>query len=42
MSEPMHKRGRRGSFGWIEHLPLAERRAVVLMLERPETLQYGD
>jgi hypothetical protein len=34
--------GRRGSFGGIEHLPLAERRAVVLMLERPETLQYGD
>jgi mannose-6-phosphate isomerase-like protein (cupin superfamily) len=26
----------------IEHRPVAERRAVVLMLERPETLQYGN
>ncbi len=26
----------------IEHRPLAERRAVVLLLERPETLQYGN
>jgi mannose-6-phosphate isomerase-like protein (cupin superfamily) len=25
-----------------EHRPVAERRAVVLMLERPETLQYGN
>ena len=25
----------------IEHRPVAERRAVVLLLERPETLQYG-
>jgi cupin superfamily acireductone dioxygenase involved in methionine salvage len=26
----------------IEHRPVAERRAVVLLLERPETLQYGN
>jgi mannose-6-phosphate isomerase-like protein (cupin superfamily) len=26
----------------IEHRPIAERRAVILMLERPETLQYGN
>ncbi len=26
----------------VEHRPVAERRAVVLMLERPETLQYGN
>jgi cupin superfamily acireductone dioxygenase involved in methionine salvage len=26
----------------IEHRPIAERRAVVLLLERPETLQYGN
>ena len=26
----------------IEHRPVAERRAVILMLERPETLQYGN
>jgi mannose-6-phosphate isomerase-like protein (cupin superfamily) len=25
-----------------EHRPVAERRAVVLTLERPETLQYGN
>ena len=25
-----------------EHRPVAERRAVILMLERPETLQYGN
>lgn len=25
-----------------EHRPTADRRAVVLMLERPETLQYGN
>jgi len=26
----------------MEHRPVAERRAVILMLERPETLQYGN
>jgi len=26
----------------MEHRPVAERRAVVLLLERPETLQYGN
>lgn len=26
----------------IEHRPVAERRAVVLLLERPETLQHGN
>jgi mannose-6-phosphate isomerase-like protein (cupin superfamily) len=26
----------------IEHRPVAEQRTVVLMLERPETLQYGN
>lgn len=26
----------------IEHRPVAERRAVVLLLERPETVQYGN
>ena len=26
----------------VEHRPVAERRAVVLLLERPETLQYGN
>jgi mannose-6-phosphate isomerase-like protein (cupin superfamily) len=26
----------------IEHRPVAERRAVALVLERPETLQYGN
>jgi quercetin dioxygenase-like cupin family protein len=26
----------------IEHRPVAERRAVILMLERPQTLQYGN
>jgi mannose-6-phosphate isomerase-like protein (cupin superfamily) len=26
----------------VEHRPVAERRAVTLMLERPETLQYGN
>ena len=26
----------------IEHRPVAKRRAVVLLLERPETLQYGN
>ena len=26
----------------IEHRPVAERRAVVLLLESPETLQYGN
>ena len=26
----------------IEHRPVADRRAVVLLLERPETLQYGN
>jgi quercetin dioxygenase-like cupin family protein len=26
----------------IEHRPVAEGRAVVLLLERPETLQYGN
>jgi mannose-6-phosphate isomerase-like protein (cupin superfamily) len=26
----------------IEHRPVAERRAVVLLLERPETRQYGN
>jgi len=26
----------------VEHRPVAEQRAVVLMLERPETLQYGN
>jgi hypothetical protein len=26
----------------IEHRPVADRRAVILMLERPETLQYGN
>lgn len=26
----------------IEHRPVAERRAVCLLLERPETLQYGN
>jgi hypothetical protein len=26
----------------IEHRPVADRRAVALLLERPETLQYGN
>jgi mannose-6-phosphate isomerase-like protein (cupin superfamily) len=26
----------------VEHRPVADRRAVVLLLERPETLQYGN
>jgi len=26
----------------LEHRPVAERRAVALVLERPETLQYGN
>jgi mannose-6-phosphate isomerase-like protein (cupin superfamily) len=26
----------------MQHRPVAERRAVVLLLERPETLQYGN
>ena len=26
----------------IEHRPVADRRAVVLLLERPDTLQYGN
>jgi len=26
----------------VEHRPVAEQRAVILMLERPETLQYGN
>jgi mannose-6-phosphate isomerase-like protein (cupin superfamily) len=26
----------------VEHHPVAEQRAVVLMLERPETLQFGN
>jgi len=26
----------------VDHRPVAEQRAVVLMLERPETLQYGN
>ena len=26
----------------LDHRPAAERRAVVLLLERPETLQYGN
>jgi quercetin dioxygenase-like cupin family protein len=26
----------------VQHRPVAERRAVVLLLERPETLQYGN
>jgi mannose-6-phosphate isomerase-like protein (cupin superfamily) len=26
----------------IEHRPVADRRAVVLLLERPQTLQYGN
>ncbi len=26
----------------VEHRPVAEERAVTLMLERPETLQYGN
>lgn len=26
----------------VEHRPVADSRAVVLMLERPETLQYGN
>jgi hypothetical protein len=25
-----------------EHRPVADQRAVILMLERPETLQYGN
>jgi cupin superfamily acireductone dioxygenase involved in methionine salvage len=26
----------------VEHRPVADRRAVVVLLERPETLQYGN
>jgi|SRR5262245_31526047 len=26
----------------VEHRPVADERAIVLMLERPETLQYGN
>ena len=26
----------------VEHRPVADRRAVTLMLERPDTLQYGN